>query len=710
MATDPLSVIVKGPFATALTNQTNDNAQLFGKTAFSVFATIYNSLPKLKPDRFRSSSRHFFLALGLVLLGGALALVPNPSWAGTSSGATIDVSDGITTSGTGWNYDKGNHVFTITGSNTVTITGWTNTNRIVVPGGVKKTIVFNGVTIDMSVGNGDVSSFALNDANVNLLLQGGSTNTLKGGKHAPGLQVQKNSSITIDTWGTGTAKLLAAGGEGAAGIGGGRNAGVSTYGEDSGTITIAGGDITAIGGNSGGNRANPDNGGGGAGIGGGSPRGINGTITIRGGNIQATGGYPGGAGIGGGAYGGAISITIAGNANVTSTGGDALIPVYSVESSMHDGPGGGAGIGSGGFGALAGAITINTTGTVNAKGGWGRDFENHFNYYGRGAGVGLGGEGGAKGAGIESITPPAAVTVNTFGGTATFTLGATTQGRTTPNLEYYWETSLDNGATWKSAGTNSPSFSVSVTSASTRVRGTVKVYGGSMPNNSFILYTLYPKLSICQGTITITSQPKDMTVYEGAISGSLNATASTNSCAGPVAYQWYQEVPSGEISTGQKIAGATNPTFNIPAGLKAGTYYYYCEVSAPNAPTVKSSVAKVVVTHDISPKISPKLSALTVNKVTPTGVSFSVTSDITAIGHWLALPTGGLSKKITPQLIIASPYSGEMTGGKAFTGWIRDRSFSTEMKRIYTLYFIAVNGTAQSNIVSATFTAGGPSR
>ena len=138
-----------------------------------------------------------------------------------------------------------------------------------------------------------------------------------------------------------------------AGIGGGK-------GGNGGEITIYGGTVTATGG------TGPVSG---AGIGGGNG-GSGGTIEIYGGTVIATGGWHG-AGIGGGSGGSGGKITIHGG-NVTATG--------------HSDAGYGAGIG-GGNGGSSGTITI-TGGTVRANG----------SYFG-GAGI-----GGGRGSGGDTIT------------------------------------------------------------------------------------------------------------------------------------------------------------------------------------------------------------------------------------------------------------------------------------------------------------------
>ena len=181
--------------------------------------------------------------------------------------------------------------------------------------------------------------------NVNIELDG--TNTLKSRvDHAA---LEKNSDgnqgkLTI-TDENENGKLIATGGDGAAGIGGGLYAG----GND---ITITGGEITATGGL------------GAAGIGGGF-YGDGNDITITDGKVTATGGNYG-AGIGGGNHGNGRNITItdgevtaAGGTNGAGIGGglqkngekitvsgDAALKVQGGPADTRDGAG--AGIGNGG--------------------------------------------------------------------------------------------------------------------------------------------------------------------------------------------------------------------------------------------------------------------------------------------------------------------------------------------------------------------------
>lgn len=130
-----------------------------------------------------------------------------------------------------------------------------------------------------------------------LTAQGGSW----GGAGIGGSKGDNGSNITINS-----GEIVAVGGDGAAGIGGGAHD-ILGGGGDGSNITINGGTVTAKGGDYG------------AGIGGGED-GDGSYITINGGTVTATGGNHG-AGIGGGYDKSGSNITISGDAEVTAQGG-----------------------------------------------------------------------------------------------------------------------------------------------------------------------------------------------------------------------------------------------------------------------------------------------------------------------------------------------------------------------------------------------------
>ena len=377
-----------------------------------------------------------------------------------SSGSTINVSDSLTTSGTGWTYNKKDHLFIVSGD--VTITGTTRDNSIrVASGGVVKNITLADTNIDAGY-----CAFNMSGAKVFLTLNG--TNELKSGSSA-GLRVTSGSILTID--GTGSLLAQARSDSYGAGIG----SAVSNNGfVGGGDITINSGTVTAEGSNSsagiGGGFASAGgsvtiNGGtisvrGGTGIGSGWERknesGENtvvtygggmiiggdvvpkddlggGNITISGGTVNVTGTGPDGAGIGGQAgsniviSGGTVnvegyrsagistgygkgkkegSVTITGDADVTAAGGEGDPPYFGYHGIELGFKGGSAGIGSPGTRSSlpisVGKIAINTTGTVKATGGSG-------GFLHSGADIGRGGSNLGSG---FSTTPKKTVTTH----------------------------------------------------------------------------------------------------------------------------------------------------------------------------------------------------------------------------------------------------------------------------------------------------------
>ena len=102
-------------------------------------------------------------------------------------------------------------------------------------------------------------------------------------------------------------------------------------------------------------------------------------------------------------------------------------------------------------------------------------------------------------------------------------------------------------------------------------------------------------IPIANTAINIDTHPTaNTTVTEGRITGSLAVTASVNPTGETLTYQWYSNTASDNTG-GTAISGATNSSFTIPTTLTAGTYYYFCEVSAAGAGSVRSNVGTVTV-------------------------------------------------------------------------------------------------------------------
>ena len=100
--------------------------------------------------------------------------------------------------------------------------------------------------------------------------------------------------------------------------------------------------------------------------------------------------------------------------------------------------------------------------------------------------------------------------------------------------------------------------------------------------------------------ITISTQP---TASMSFVEGNIPATAALSVVAtvtqrAKLAYKWYSNT-SASNEGGIAIDGAASADYNIPATLKAGDYYYFCEVSATNS-------AKSVRTTPVTVKITAK--------------------------------------------------------------------------------------------------------
>ena len=95
--------------------------------------------------------------------------------------------------------------------------------------------------------------------------------------------------------------------------------------------------------------------------------------------------------------------------------------------------------------------------------------------------------------------------------------------------------------------------------------------------------------------ITIETHPiQTTTVIQGSISGSLSISASVTQGA-ILSYQWYKNDINSSTG-GLPIIGAVSENFTLPTDSEAGTYYFYCLVSATGgAVSVPSDVATVVV-------------------------------------------------------------------------------------------------------------------
>lgn len=93
--------------------------------------------------------------------------------------------------------------------------------------------------------------------------------------------------------------------------------------------------------------------------------------------------------------------------------------------------------------------------------------------------------------------------------------------------------------------------------------------------------------------ITIETQPQDITVTQGEITGSVSVVASVAPNA-TLTYQWYSNSTDSNRN-GVALGGETSASFVLPVTLEVGEHYFYCVVGAEGATAVHSEAATVTV-------------------------------------------------------------------------------------------------------------------
>ncbi|MDR2910324.1 MAG: hypothetical protein LBV47_03015 [Bacteroidales bacterium] len=132
--------------------------------------------------------------------------------------------------------------------------------------------------------------------------------------------------------------------------------------------------------------------------------------------------------------------------------------------------------------------------------------------------------------------------------------------------------------------------------------------------------------------IRITIQPTaPAEPAEGGIApdAKMSVTAKVTEDA-TVTYQWYTNTAANNTG-GTVISGVTSPSYTLPADLAEGTYYYFCELSAVGAETVRT----ICVTVTVMKKIEP-----------PT-----LTTDEAVIGHYSIELGGSIAYEGNPPYI-----------------------------------------------------------
>lgn len=535
----------------------------------------------------------------------------------------------------------------------------------------------------------------------------GYTLSLTGGTGQAGVQTTGAALTVIDTndpLNTGT--LNAAGGDLAAGIGGGNT---SNTGQSGGTITIGGGTVNATGGG-----VAAGIGGGGGGLAGSSADGGDGgVIAITGGTVNATGGGQlngtspgfgtgGGAGIGAGSglgYGVAGSggqISISGGI-VNATGGDGAAGIggshgpggtISISNGIVTALGGfyAAGIGGGG-GGTGGIVTVSG-GNVHATGGSRID---RSSSYDGGAGIGGGSFGpsgsvtidggfvtaigGAGGAGIGSGERGTPGTVTIGGGNVTATGGNDTDSG-------YGGTGIGAGV---GTGSGTDVLAVTITGGSVAASG-----GHYAAGIGGAAYGPAGSVTIDAGTVVAVGGDNEY-IYEGnsfgaqgiggaGIGGGGNQHAGSGGAGGPIVIgpAATASVTGGPAAVSAIGANGVTPTDASDAVTNHGhlrlngTSLLSSPLTNGGTITVDGEITGGTITNDGTILTAPGAAGVDVDPAAVTNHDYHVTYDTTDAG---VIPP-------TAQRVLAKSFeAGQVTMPTAPSGyrWMTARSGGVEI-------------------------------
>jgi len=262
---------------------------------------------------------------------------------------------------------------------------------------------------------------------------------------------------------------------------------------------------------------------------------------------------------------------------------------------------------------------------------------------------------------ITINTNPATTTDVTEGNiSGSLTVAVSVTEGAAPLYQWYSNTSAANTGGTAVNGETNASFAI----PTTLTAGTyyyfceVSASGGAVAVRSSVATVTVAEPTPNTPVITINTNPATTTdVTEGNISGSLAVAISVTEGATP-SYQWYSNTSPANTG-GTAVNGETNASFAIPTTLAAGTYYYFCEVSATGgAVAVRSSVATVTVAEPI-----PVIPVITIN-THPTA-----TTNVTAgnISGSLVV-AASVTESATPGYQWYSNISAANTGGTAVNG------------------------------------------
>ena len=181
--------------------------------------------------------------------------------------------------------------------------------------------------------------------------------------------------------------------------------------------------------------------------------------------------------------------------------------------------------------------------------------------------------------------------------------------------------------------------------------------------------------------ITINTQPANATINKGGTT-KLSVTASVTDGA-TLTYQWYRNTSNSYTGATSLGSTARAATYDTPASLAGGKYYYFCEVGATGGATpVRSSIATVTV-------------FVPVTNITGVTTTAKVGTPLTLTGT--VAPTDATNKTIEWSVISAGTTNATITGSALNT-------FNATAAGTATVRATIINGTSPSSNYTKTFT------
>ena len=199
---------------------------------------------------------------------------------------------------------------------------------------------------------------------------------------------------------------------------------------------------------------------------------------------------------------------------------------------------------------------------------------------------------GAGTATIRVTSQPSGTTVTA--GSITGTLSLTASATDASALSYQWYRNSSNSTTGGTLVSGATSASLTIptdlTEGAYYFYCVVSASGLTSVASQTALVTV---LAVGSAVITITASPNEQTFNQYTNNAGISILAEASD-AGTLTYQWYSNTTASN-EDGTLMSGATNRTLTVPT-TTAGTFYYYCVISASNADSVTSSVCTITIT------------------------------------------------------------------------------------------------------------------